>query len=181
MSQVVTAENVLVIAANFVFYFIVALCGAFTKDLYDNFVNGKKKIEITRIFIAAISAAFMAIGLQDYLSARFSLNIIILFSFLCGVVGFEIFRSINSIKSLKVTILEIIQIKKLMDAGGINELEKTIKAQKEELKEDEKIKDNIQTTRVGHETESVTKQDDTSHDETKKDSLFTEVINENIQ
>lgn len=180
MSQVVTVENVLVIAANFQFYFIIGICGAFTKDLYDNFVNGKKKIEIIRVFIAAISTAFIAIGLQDYLSAHFSLNIIILFSFLCGVVGFEIFRSINSIKNLKVTILEIIQIKKLMDAGGIDELEKTIKAQKAELKEDEKIEENIQTTQVEHETESVTKKD-TSHDETNKDSLLMEVINENSQ
>ena len=99
---------------------------------------------------------------------------------MCGVVGFEIFRSINSIKNLKVTILEIIQIKRLMDAGGIEELEKTIKAQKAELKEDEKIEENIQTTQVEHETESVTKLD-TSHDETNKDSLLMEVINENSQ
>lgn len=170
MSQVVTMENILVIAANFLFYFIIGICGAFTKDLYDNFVNGKKKIEITRIFIAAISTAFTAIGLQDYLSAHFSLNIIILFSFLCGVVGFEIFRSINSIKNLKLTILEVIQIKKLMDNGGIEELEKAIKVQKEEN----------ETTQEEQETDSVTKQD-TTHDETNEDNLFTEVINENIQ
>lgn len=180
MSQVVTVENVLVIAANFTFYFIVAICGAFTKDLYDNFVNGKKRIEIIRVFIAAISTAFLAIGLQDYLSARFSLNIIILFSFLCGVVGFELFGCINSIKNLKVTILEIIQIKKLMDAGGIDELEKTIRTKKDELDGNKNIEDNIQTTQLKHETESVTKQD-TSHDETNKDSLFMEVINENSQ
>lgn len=180
MSQVVTVENVLVIAANFIFYFIVSICGAFTKDLYDNFVNGRKKIEITRIFIAAISTAFMAIGLQDYLSTHFSLNIIILFSFLCGVVGFELFGCINSIKNLKVTILEIIQIKKLMDAGGIDELERNITARKEELKQDGRIEQNIQTTQVGHEIESVTKQD-TSHDETNNDTLLMEVINENTQ
>lgn len=172
MSQLVTIESILVIAANFLFYFIIAISGAFIKDLYDNFVNGKKRIEFTRVFIASISTAFICIGLQEYLSARFSLNIIILFSFLCGVVGFEIFGCINSLKGLKTSVLEIIRIKRVIDSGDIGEIEKVIKEKQAKVKKEE-VDEN------GSEPEPDTNKD-TSQNETKEiDDLLQEVIDSN--
>lgn len=179
MSQIVTIESILVIAANFLFYFVIALSGAFTKDLYDNFINKKKKIETIRIFIAAFSTAFIAIGVQDY-TENFSLNLIILFSFLCGVIGFELFGSISSIRNLRITILEIIQIKKFMDSGvSVEEIAKNISAQKTEHTKDNE--NEITETSIDNEnTPDTNTMKDTSQDE-EQQSILSRVISENKQ
>lgn len=111
MEQIATLDVILVITINFLFYFIIAASGALVKDIYDNIVNDKKKIEFPRILIASVVTVFICIGSQEFLSEKFSINIIILICFLCGVVGFELFGHINSIDNLKKFIEYIVNIK----------------------------------------------------------------------
>lgn len=115
MEQIATLEVILVITINFLFYFVIAASGALVKDIYDNVVSDKKKIEFPRILIASIVTVFMCIGLQEYLSENFSINIIILICFLGGVVGFELFGHINSFESMKQFIEDLLRIKEIFN------------------------------------------------------------------
>lgn len=179
MSEILTKEMMLTLAATFIFYFTLGGLGAFTKDLYDNFVNGKVKIELPRIFIAAISTAFICIGGESYLSERLNLNAIIFVGFLCGVVGFELFGYLSSLKGIKKTFDEIMRIKKCLDLGvPVSPIETDgdkVPSTQETKKESEG------ETKV-HDSTLKTDQA-TSHEETQKyDSadLLSQVINEEL-
>lgn len=182
MSEILTKEMMLTLAATFVFYFMLGALGAFTKDLYDNIVNGKVKIELPRIFIAAISTAFIFIGGEDYLSVYLSLNTVIFLGFLCGVVGFELFGYLNSLKGIKKTFDEIMRIKKCLDLGvPVTPTEQTVV--------NKPTSPTVQTEKTDKEETSVQAQDiaiknehNTSHDEKKESGnvdLFSQVIQEN--
>lgn len=178
MSEILTKEMMLTLAATFIFYFTLGGLGAFTKDLYDNFVNGKVKIELPRIFIAAISTAFICIGGESYLSEHLSLNTIIFAGFLCGVVGFELFGYLSSIKGIKKTFDEIIRIKKCLDLGvPVSPIEKDVKLPSNQ----EAKKESEGETKVNDTTLKTDKT--TSHEETDKINnadLISQVINEEL-
>lgn len=184
MSEILTKEMMLTLAATFIFYFTLGGLGAFTKDLYDNFVNGRVKIELPRIFIAAISTAFICIGGESYLSEYLSLNTIIFIGFLCGVVGFELFGYLNSIKGIKRTFDEIIRIKKCLDLGvpvspvekvGENKPTPQPSVQVEKEKPDGEL--------LGAQETPLVEEHDTSHEDKKEsesEDLLSQVIKEEI-
>lgn len=186
MSEILTKEMMLTLAATFVFYFTLGACGAFTKDLYDNFMNGRVEIELPRIFVAAISTAFICIGAEDYLSKYVSLNVIIFLGFLCGVVGFELFGYLNSLKGLKQTLSEIMRIKKCLDLGI------PVTQPEQQVGKNEVKPQPVQEVKPGTDKPSVdTKQDastdneghSTSHDETKESDttdLMSQVITKHL-
>lgn len=182
MSEILNKEMMLTLAATFIFYFTLGGLGAFTKDLYDNFVNGKVKIELPRIFIAAISTSFICIGGQDYLSEYLSLNAIIFLGFLCGVVGFELFGCMNSLKGLKKTLVEIIRIKQCLSLGVPIE---DVGKKEEKPTATPSVQNVTQTTdgpSVQAQEASNNDKHDTSHDENKEpeaaDDLLSQVIKE---
>lgn len=177
MSEILTKEMMLTLAATFIFYLTLGGLGAFTKDLYDNFVNNKVKIELPRIFIAAISTAFICIGGEGYLSEHLSLNTIIFVGFLCGVVGFELFGYLSSLKGIKQTFDEVMRIKKCLDLGvPVSRIEKD--GEKQPSNQEEK-KESEGETKIN---ETPLKADKpTSIEETQKNNnedLISQVINE---
>ena len=188
MSEILSKEMMLTLAATFIFYFTLGACGAFTKDLYDNLVNGRVKIELSRIFIAAISTAFICIGTQDYLSTHVSLNVIIFMGFLCGVVGFELFGYLNSLKGIRKTFGEIMSIKKCLDLGmSVAEIEQSVESKKTTSPsvQQEKLKESDRPSVVTEQDKSTNRDEHkTSHDETKEsetNDLLSRVIEEHLE
>ena len=103
----IITDSLVTISISFTLYFLTSLLGAFLKDFYNTYTQKDEKIRIGRILTGSISATFIMLGFEDYLYKYFGLKTIILISFLMGVLGFEIFKNINSMDGLKGFLIKI--------------------------------------------------------------------------
>ncbi len=94
------------------FLIFISFLGAFIKDLYNTITKKNQKICLYEIFVGGVTGAIVSYAIINvWLEHRWSLEVITLFTFICGVLGFEIFGNVNSIAGLKKFIGEIIDMK----------------------------------------------------------------------
>jgi hypothetical protein len=106
-----TQEALMEMFMNFLFYFIIGSFGAFLKDLYEMITKKNDPIRLGEVLIGGTSATFICYGLQDSWLAGLSLNLIVLITFICGILGFEIFGNLTSVDKFKNFITMVIEFK----------------------------------------------------------------------
>lgn len=82
-------------------YFLIAMIGAFVKDIYDTVSGTRTKIEIRRIFVSTTLSTFLIFAARGYLNDDLEVAI----TFILGVIGWELFSRICTINGLKRTLL----------------------------------------------------------------------------
>lgn len=82
-------------------YFIVAMLGAFVKDIYDTYSGARPQIEIYRIFVGTMLSTFLTFAAKDYVNSE---NLLPVVNFVLGVIGWELFVRISTIDGLIKTI-----------------------------------------------------------------------------
>ena len=87
-------------------YFLIAMIGAFAKDTYDTISGTRLKIGIKRITVASLLGTVLTFAARSYMSD----DTLIAVTFILGVIGWELFSHISTIKGLKKTIMSFIKI-----------------------------------------------------------------------
>lgn len=106
-----TQEALLSVATNLLFFFTIGSFGAFTKDFYETITKKNERIRFGKILIGGTCATVVCYGLQDSWLSGFSINQLVLTTFLCGVLGFEIFGNFTTIVKFKQFVLDIWEFK----------------------------------------------------------------------
>ena len=109
--QTLTQEALMQLCMNFLFFFVIGSFGAFLKDLYETITKKNDPIRFSVVLIGGASAAFICMGLQDTWLSGLSLNAMMLVTFICGILGFELFGNITTISKFKKTLEMIISLK----------------------------------------------------------------------
>lgn len=104
-------ETVFELVYNLLFYFVIGSFGAFIKDLYETLTKKNEKIRLGEIVVGGACATFFCYGLQDTWLKDLSINLIVLITFICGILGFEIFGNIYTIDNFKDFIGKVIEFK----------------------------------------------------------------------
>lgn len=84
-------------------YFLIAMIGAFVKDIYDTVSGTRPKIEIRRIFVSTTLSTFLIFAARGYLNSDLEIAI----TFILGVIGWELFSRICTINGLKRTLISL--------------------------------------------------------------------------
>lgn len=84
-------------------YFLIAMIGAFVKDIYDTVSGTIPKIEIRRIFVSTTLSTFLIFAARGYLNSDLEIAI----TFILGVIGWELFSRICTINGLKRTLISL--------------------------------------------------------------------------
>lgn len=84
-------------------YFLIAMIGAFVKDIYDTISGTRPKIGIKRIFVSTTLSTFLIFAARDYLSTDLEIAV----TFILGIIGWELFSRICTINGLKRTLLSL--------------------------------------------------------------------------
>jgi hypothetical protein len=106
-----TQEALSELAMNFLFYFIIGSFGAFLKDLYETMTKKNEQIRIGEVLIGGACATFICYGLQDTWLKDLSLNLVVLITFICGILGFELFGNLTTISKFRQLITTVIELK----------------------------------------------------------------------
>lgn len=112
----ITLEQLRLGVLNISLFFIIGFAGAFTKDLYDTISGKNKKIQVSKVFIGAVFSAFVMLGISQPVTKRFdvSFNTIICINFITGVVGFELFGKLSTLRGLDKGFKKALEIKKAL-------------------------------------------------------------------
>lgn len=94
-------------------YFLIAMIGAFIKDIYDTISGVRSKIKIYRITIASILSTMLTFAARSHLDQ----DTTIAFTFLIGVIGWELFSRICTIRGLKETALDFKKFFRLLTSS----------------------------------------------------------------
>jgi hypothetical protein len=106
-----TYETLIDLCINFVFYFTIGSFGAFLKDLYETLSNKNDKIRLSEILIGGACSTFICMGLQDTWFKSFSINTMVLITFIVGILGFELFGNLSTLAKFKNTVQVAIELK----------------------------------------------------------------------
>lgn len=106
-----TLDTLSDLAVNFLFYFIIGSFGAFLKDLYETLTRKNEKIRLGEVLIGGACATFICYGLQDTWLKDLSLNLVVLITFICGILGFELFGNLTTITKLRKFVEMVIEFK----------------------------------------------------------------------
>lgn len=104
-------ETLIELSYNLLFYFIIGSFGAFLKDLYETLTKKNEKIRLGEIVIGGACATFICYGLQDSWLKGLGLNLIVLLTFICGILGFEIFGNLTTMEKFKEFISNVLEFK----------------------------------------------------------------------
>lgn len=106
-------EALIELAYNLLFYFVIGSFGSFIKDLYETLTKKNEKIRLGEIVVGGAFATFFCYGLQDTWLKDLSINLIVLITFICGILGFEIFGNIYTVDNFKDFIGKVIEFKSM--------------------------------------------------------------------
>ena len=93
------------------FYFTIGSFGAFLKDLYETMTKKNEKIRFGEILIGGACATFICFGLQDSWLNGLSLNMMVLVTFICGILGFELFGNFTTMNKFEKFVSKVMEIK----------------------------------------------------------------------
>ncbi len=108
----INTTSLIDLALPLLFYFAVGTLGAFVKDLYETMIGKIKKIRLGEVLIGGIVTTIICLGLSDNLFKDFSLNTMLLITFVIGVLGFEIFGNMTSISKIRKLLKIIDEVRK---------------------------------------------------------------------
>lgn len=81
--------------------FLFALCGAFIKELYNNYIRKTNGILFTKVLIATSSSVAITEIIHGFFFAENEqVQVTLGLSFILGILGFEIFERISTVKGL---------------------------------------------------------------------------------
>jgi len=95
-------------------YFIIAMVGAFVKDIYDTYSGTRPRIEIYRIFVSTTLSTFLTFAARDYVGE----NSLPAVNFVLGVIGWELFSRVSTIDGLVKTIKDARQLMLTLFVGN---------------------------------------------------------------
>jgi len=104
--------DLMTIAINLLFYFMIGFFGAFIKDLYDTMTNKEPRMRLCRMLIGAIWTAFLFIFLESTWLSKLNVSTIIFFAFISGILGFELFGNVTTLAKCIKLVETAIKIKK---------------------------------------------------------------------
>ena len=107
----ITQESLMNLCFSLLFYFSIGTVGAFLKDLHETLTKKTERIRLGEILIGGISAAIICYGIEDSWLKDVGTNLTVLITFICGVVGFEIFGNLTTISSLTTFAQKVISIR----------------------------------------------------------------------
>lgn len=113
------------------FYVLIGILGSFSKEIYSiKIINSNKKKQISKekIFLGAILNFIIMPSLEVYIKSKVPIQVLLIFSYLIGVLNVELFDSISTISKLTSTIYDIKNLK-------VN-IAREAKKEKEELPKD---------------------------------------------
>ena len=82
-------------------YFLIAMIGAFVKDIYDTVSGTRQHIETRRVFVATSLSTFLTFAARGHVDD----DKLIAITFILGVIGWELFSRICTIEGFKSTVL----------------------------------------------------------------------------
>jgi hypothetical protein len=106
-----TQAALMEMSINLLFYFIIGSFGAFLKDLYETITKKEEKIRLGEVLIGGACATFICFGLQDTWFKDLGLNLIVLITFICGILGFELFGNLTTLAKFQQLVALIIDLK----------------------------------------------------------------------
>lgn len=106
-----TKDALLEFGIAFIFYFTIGSFGAFLKDLYETMTQKNEKIRLGEIIIGGACSTFICLGLQDTWFKDFSLNLLVLITFILGILGFEVFGNLTTLTKLEKFFDRVMQFK----------------------------------------------------------------------
>lgn len=106
-----TKDALLEFGIAFIFYFTIGSFGAFLKDLYETMTQKNEKIRLGEIIIGGACATFICLGLQDTWFKDLSLNLLVLITFILGILGFEVFGNLTTLTKLENFVDRVIRFK----------------------------------------------------------------------
>lgn len=110
-------------------YFLVAMIGAFVKDIFDTVVGTRRRIETRRIFVGTILSTFLTFAARGYLEG----DLLIAINFFLGIIGWELFCRTCTIRGLEETVLGFRKFQKAFFSGkSLKEEEAEEDTEKEE-------------------------------------------------
>ena len=81
-------------------YFLITLAGAFVKDMYNSIRGIDTSFRLYRILIGSFFAAFVMVGLENWLLKHVGLKEIVVGAFFLGILSFELFEKLSNIDGL---------------------------------------------------------------------------------
>lgn len=84
-------------------YFLIAMVGAFVKDIYDTYSGVKTRIEIFHIVVSASLSTFLIFAARNYTGE----DLLPAINFILGIVGWELFVRVSTIDGLINTVKEV--------------------------------------------------------------------------
>ena len=95
------------------FSYILAfsVLGAVCKDYYELLIRKCRKVKLGRIFVSAITGAIVVYGVSNYILSRGDTRILTVFSYVAGLVGFELIGKLGRLKHIKEFIEYILEFK----------------------------------------------------------------------
>ena len=124
--------------ANFSLTFVIAIVGAFTKEVYSYKKNTENKISMLRLLASALLCSVVMTAVVEYvLDIPFA--VFVLISFFFGMYAFYAIEMLMSVKYLAIAIKDILkELKNPLFKGTANAIEDIRKEIKEEKKDKEK-------------------------------------------
>lgn len=107
-------EIILRLVANVLLYFLLGLTGAFAKDSYDLLQGDIIKIQIRRVVLGGLLTAAMMPLVESLLAMRLSFEAFIALGFLCGVLSFELFGKVSSLRGIKGVAEDAVEIRQIL-------------------------------------------------------------------
>lgn len=101
MDTGLTLEVVLNFIMTFSFILVFAILGAVCKDYYSIVTRKYRKVKIGRILVAAVTGAIVMYGLSGLNIFNESPRLITMFSYISGLVGFELLSKLSNLKGVK--------------------------------------------------------------------------------
>lgn len=101
MDTSLTLEVVLNSIMTFSFILVFAILGAVCKDYYSIVTRKYRKVKIGRILVTAITGAIAMYGLSGLKIFNGSPRLITMFSYISGLVGFELLGKLSNLKGVK--------------------------------------------------------------------------------
>lgn len=89
------------LALHSAFFLVVGSFGSFMRDLHESLTNKNNKIRVGEVVVGGFTSMMICLGLSDTLFAGLSVKTMFLVAFVLGVVGFEVFGKISTLRGVK--------------------------------------------------------------------------------
>ena len=166
--------------ANFSLTFVIAIVGAFTKEVY-NYKKNTIKISLLRVLASALICSVVMTAVVEYI-LDIPFGVFVLISFFFGMWAFSIIEMIMNAKYSAIVIKDILkELKNPLLKGTANAIEDIRKEMKEEKKEKDKKDQEAKKNEPPKEEKKEEKVEEESLTQEEEDKIVTSELLEQIR